>query len=168
MPALVYLSGGFDITGLNDSLLEDMPHAVLLQSVEFITVLTVLQAAKWSEQKFSQIDVRTDRTISKTIWRVLLLCVVIIAAAILVYPVLLNKFRPIYFLNDSSYIAWKRNSTLAAESMSPYIYYPLSWLLGITRICGVYLLVVFIAKKGGQKAPRFRVFSYPSFSSSRF
>lgn len=154
LPLLIYISGRFDMSGIRYSLQNSVSDAVWIQVIEYAAVMITILCIPWPDGKlFKNIDLKKDRAISRREWNLLIFCVIIVACAIVIYPELLNKYRPVYFADESNFIEWKKNSTIAVNSISPYIYYPLNWLLTVTRLCTVYMLVIFFARKMASRHP---------------
>ena len=152
LPILVLFNGGFDSQQYNAGLINHIFDAVLLQTIEWFVVIIGLSFIKIEKKEINIFERAVDSSINKKVWKVIFLCLFIIALAIILYPSLLYKFRPIFFLSEEQEILWKQNSTVAASSIHPLIYYPVNWLITVTRISFIYLLIILIWKKCKNKS----------------
>lgn len=152
LPVLVVFCGGFNISKFNSSLTDNIFDAVILQTLEWISVIISLCFIKVKRKEISFYERNVDITVNKKVWRMIYLCLFVIIAAIIVYPSLLYKFRPIFFLSETQEILWRQKSTVAVTSINGAIYYPINWLITITRLSFTYLLLVWIWKKRRYKS----------------
>ena len=151
IPGLIILNQGFEASRFNEQIFSYIPDAVFLQIVEFVIVLVCVTFTKWSNfsldySPFSVDGSDFEKVASKNVWRVLGFCILIILVTIIVFPAFLNRLRPIFFLNETTEIYWKKNADLALNSLPSIIYYPINWLFIASRLALAYMMVVKIYK----------------------
>lgn len=152
LPELVIFTGTFDISRMNSDLLRNIGDAVLLQSLEWITIVCCLCVMNINKSEIKYFDRKWDTLASKKVWRVILVCFLIIIMSMIVYPSLTYKFRPVFFASETEEILWKQMSTVAVSTINSAIYYPLNWLITVTRLSFVYFLIIKIWKKREKKS----------------
>lgn len=151
-PLLVIYCGRFNIAKYNLSLLQNVFDAILVQLLEWCSVVVALCFIRVDTREKYQFSREIDDDVNRKVWRVIFLCVFIIIIASIIYPSLLYKFRPIFFSSETQEILWKQNSTIAVSSINGIIYYPINWLIIVTRLSFVYLMVIRIWKKREYKS----------------
>lgn len=144
LPILVILNGGFNIQKYNHSISAYFFDAVIIQIIEWTVVVFCLCFMRINKIQIDFFDRVEDRVANKRIWKIIFGCMLIILIAFVKYPSLLNKYRPIFFTSEAQEILWKQGSTIAMSSMPSLIYYPINWLVSITRLSFVYLMIVLI------------------------
>ncbi len=154
LPAFVIFSGDFDLSGFNSGIEAYILDAVVIQILEMISVTIglIVFTPKQKRKSREGFNRETDRFVNRYVWRVIKACVAIIIIAIILYPSLLLQFRPLFFFSDEQELAWKRTSEVAVSTMIPYVYYPINWLLAVTRIALAYLLTIYIYEKRTSKS----------------
>lgn len=151
LPMLVILNDGFNLREYNSDISSHIPEAIFIQILEWLSILMGLCFIKVKKCTIRNFDVSMENTMNKNVWRMIYFCVFIIICAIVLFPSLLNKFRPIFFSSESEEILWKQNATVAVSTIKPIIYYPINWLITVTRFSLVYLLVILIWKRMANK-----------------
>ena len=157
-PMLVIYNGGFNIQEYNINIIDNINNAILIQSCEWVAVIIGLIFIKTEQKEVREFDKKVDLSVNKRVRQIIILCCIIIFVAIIIYPSLLYKFRPIFFTSEGNEILWKQKSLIAKSTMSSLIYYPTNWLINITRLSLVYFLIVTIwrkRKKSSQLLPIF-------------
>ena len=144
LPILVILNGGFSVERYNHLILAHFFDAVIIQIIEWVVIVSCLCFIKTQKTQIGFFDRLEDKVTNKRIWKIILGCVLIISIAFVRYPSLLNKYRPIFFSSEAQEILWKQGSTMAMSSMPSLIYYPINWLVNITRLSFVYLMIILI------------------------
>lgn len=147
LPMLVIINGGFSLREYNSAISAHIPDAIILQALEWLSIIAGMCFISVKECKTTNFDITMERTTNKNVWRIISFCVFIIICAIVLFPSLLNKFRPLFFLSESEEILWKQNASVAVSTIHPIIYYPINWLITVTRLSLVYLLIILIWKK---------------------
>lgn len=146
LPILVILNDGFNIQKYNYLIESHFFDAVIIQIIEWIVVVFCLCFMKVCKSNVDYFNRSEDRVVNRKVWKIILGCIIIIVIAIIKYPSLLNKFRPIFFSSEIQEILWRQRSTIAMSTMPTLIYYPMNWLINITRLSFVYLMIVLIWK----------------------
>lgn len=144
LPILVILNGGFNIQKYNYSMSAYFGDAVIIQIIEWVAVISCLCFIKVHKTQIDFFDRLEDRAANKRIWKIIFGCMFIIMIAFIKYPSLFNKYRPIFFSSEAQEILWRQGSVMAMSSMPSLIYYPINWLINITRLSFVYLVIVLI------------------------
>ena len=150
-PSLVLINGGMDISRYNKSIFSYLSDAVIIQIIEYGSILICLIGFKWPYKTLREVPIvrsknKNDNLLSKKTWSILCLCLLIVGISIVVQPSFLNRFRPIFFINKEMEINWKKISEVALNTLPPYIYYPINWLLLESRLILAYMIVVKIKK----------------------
>ncbi len=154
LPAFVIFNGDFDLSGFNSGIEAYVLDAVVIQILEMISVTIglIVFTPKQNKKVRERFNREKDQFVNRYVWRVITACVVVIIIAIILYPSFLLQFRPLFFFSDEQELAWKRTSEVAVSTITPYVYYPINWLLAVTRIALAYLLTIYIYKKRTSKS----------------
>lgn len=146
LPILVIFNNGFDIRQYNFQIQYHILDAVLIQIFEWIAIVIGLAFFKIRNKCTYNFFIKNDSFTNKNVWKIIWFCILLLLICVLKYPFLLNKFRPLFFSSEVDEIIWKKSSTLAMESMPTLLYYPINWLMIITRILLVYMIIIEVWK----------------------
>lgn len=154
LPFSVILNGKFDLTQFNKEIIPHIPEAVAMQLIEiyFISFTVIFTKMRGVEKGSDDFIVIRDIDVNRLVWKVIFCCSLVVLATMVINPSMLNKMRPLFFLDHEKEIEWKKKANEAVVSLSPLIYYPTNWLFVVTRMSFTYLLSIEIWKKLGEKA----------------
>lgn len=147
LPIPIIINGGFNLLEYNSAISFYILDSIILQTLEWFSIIAGLCFIRVKECKITNFNITIEKTTNKNIWRFILFCVFIIVCAIVIFPSLLYKFRPIFFSSETEEIMWKQSASVAVSTIHPIIYYPINWLITVTRLSIVYLLIILIWKK---------------------
>ncbi len=154
LPMVILLAGEFNLEQFNHEIIPHIPEAVVMQIIEMYFVSATVLFTKFTETGDApeDFDVEEDKKVSKLVWKIIFICSIIILGAITAFPSMLNKMRPLFFLDPEKEIEWKKKASMAVVTLSPIIYYPINWLFVVTRMSFTYLLSIFVWVKLSRKA----------------
>ena len=147
LPLCVIFVGDFNVSEYNADILRNVFDSVVVQAVEWISIVLGLIFFRVNKNIKSGFVKKTEKEVNSGVWYVIGICFIVIVGATAVFPSLLYKFRPIFFLSEKAELIWKQKSTIAVSTIHPLIYYPLNWLITITRFSVIYLLLLLVWRK---------------------
>ena len=157
LPVIIITCGKFDISNYNSNLRNNIYNAVFIQTLEWLSVILSLCSMKLEFNDVIQFDKDSDIHENKLLVKVSQLCIFFTLVGIILFPSLLYKYHPNYIVAEEQEILWKQYSSIALSTINKYVYYPLNWLLTITRVLVVYLLVIYIWKRFATKNSIFSI-----------
>lgn len=122
---------------------ENFNRAIFLQIYEYMIIILTLNIFKVNNHE-KRYDINIDKNNTKRIKNVVMLLLFVSVILIILYPQLINIFRPIIFSSTEDEIIWTRNKLLGKENMPMLAYYLGSWLIRLMRLVLMYFLIVSI------------------------
>lgn len=147
IPGLILINHGLVVSGFDSNIYKYIPDAVILQIIEYTIVIIYITFLNWTKYSIDNNPIAiegndNEMIASRSAWRILGVCIVIIIGTIVVYPSFLNRLRPIFFVNETAEILWKQKADIALNSLPAILYYPLNWLFLESRLALAYMVIV--------------------------
>lgn len=121
-----------------------LDQAVFLQIYEYFIITIFLMFIKPENiEKFESSIVKDKKKTSK-LRKIMILLFILSIILIIIYPQILNVFRPLFFKSSKAEIEWSRSMANVKKTMPIVIYYLGVWLIKLIRIILVYYLIIYI------------------------
>lgn len=141
------MNSGLYIKNVNTYVYSNINQAVMLQCYElFCVILTIILKCR-KRNDYREFNINYDKGYTNKIKKIIIFFSVILFLIILAYPNLLNKFRPIFFLDSNSFNQWQIKAYRVKNEMPIIIYHLSNWAINILRTAIVYFFVILIKEK---------------------
>jgi len=153
-PCLVCTNNGINFSQYNNNVCDNFIFAMLLQGFVLLVVVFKMLLFKQRNLGLSELvfEPCVDRKKSNTVKIVIGLMITISVTIIIMYPQLLNKYRPIVFTNDASFYSYLVLSDQVKNNTPTIIYYFGFWIVNTVRFLLGYIIIIRIWSRFYNKA----------------